>query len=204
MRFDPTASKGPTSANNAPLPRSRPHSRLLQHNRSRKGTPLPRFENLSVFDDEQYLFRRMEDDPNDVNRYGLGVSTHEFLLSDEHERRESRGYGTCSTGLFTPHIDSMLASRLFQDNTAHYYYITTLMDSILHPRASSSKLNVPGELKTLIEQCFQKKIGPDYVVTILYTRRKNDKSAKVFTQKVLEDPDCDLVISKSSATCVTS
>ncbi|XP_060066524.1 uncharacterized protein LOC132546822 [Ylistrum balloti] len=197
MNFVP--SLGRISRDSTPLPRSRPLSHLLQ-SRSRKGTPLPRFTNLSVYDDQTNSLSPTEDDPNDISRYGLGVSCpdDDFLISDSYD------YESPSAGNFTPHLDSMLASRLFQDGVSHYYHMTSLMDSNIHSQPTSRGPSMPSELNTLVEQCFQRKIVPDYITTILYSRRKYDSVAKMFSQKLLQDPDCDLVSGGSDSTCVTS
>ncbi|OWF55100.1 uncharacterized protein LOC110465006 [Mizuhopecten yessoensis] len=200
MNFTPALGRLTRSRDSTPVPRSRPQSHLLSQSRSRKGTPLPRFANLSVYDDQMNFLSLTEDDPNDISRYGLGVSNpgDDSLLSDNYD------YGESSAGMFSPRLDSMLASRLFQDGTNHFYHITSLMDSSIHPQTQSRSPNVPSELNTLVEQCFQRKIVPDYIITILYSRRKYDYVAKMFSQRTLQDPDCDLVIGRSDSTCVTS
>lgn len=203
MNFVPTSGRLSRSRDSTPVPRWRSQGHVIPQSRSRKGTPLPRFANKSLYDDQTHSLSPTEDDPNDISRYGLGVRCpgEDFMFSDSYDEND---YAAPSAGIFSPRLDSMLANRLFQDGGKHFYHITSLMDSNISPLTNSRSQSVVSELNTLVEQCFQRKIVPNYITTILYSRRKYDSVAKVFSQKLLDEPDSDLLVHKSDSICVTS
>jgi hypothetical protein len=62
---------------------------------------------------------------------------------------------------------------VFENCDTHYYILASIRS--LHETEKQDS-----ELNTLVDQCFQSRISPDYLLHIIYSRRKIDSYAKIF------------------------
>lgn len=89
------------------------------------------------------------------------------------------------------------SSAVFQDTPKKFYIFNPEWEDFKSPMTGPSLNDVTTgtqevsrgwrELLGMVETCFHKKITPDYILLILYARRKYDPTAKKFFKNVPED-----------------
>ena len=155
--------------------------------------------NFAILESEASANREPETNINpvlhDQETFGLKQDT---LSSQETEYDLYLPRGTPVS--FSSGISCSSHSILFNGTSDHFYYVCP---------------QVGGEMETtlrnyeqfqLVEECYQKKILPEYILRIIYSRRKNDVGARNFVRNLpynviqtltLEDED-------TAAMCVSS
>ncbi|KAK3094552.1 hypothetical protein FSP39_003275 [Pinctada imbricata] len=104
-------------------------------------------------------------------------------MSDNHSSASSDTI-ECENGHYmadpiaTPAFDDY--SDHFMDTRNHFYILTSLEESSIHNHQKKKLAWDSHELKLLVERAFQNKISPDFILRILYNRRKYDAQAKNF------------------------
>ncbi|KAH3717045.1 uncharacterized protein LOC127856367 [Dreissena polymorpha] len=74
-------------------------------------------------------------------------------------------------------ISSESRNTIFFDSSSSFYFVKPYVDD-QHPYSWKNL-----ELLNLVEQCFQKKVSAQYVLRIIYSRRRTDPRVKKFMQK---------------------
>lgn len=118
--------------------------------------------------------------------HGQAISAIQPVFLDS-----SRPPSVASSFLFST-MNYMDSSLTFEDSHSKFYHIATFAETSIHAKPSSFHSNRDAqEINTLVDECFQKKIMPDYVLSILYMRKKYDMDSRTF---LLRQPE--LVIEK--------
>jgi len=113
-------------------------------------------------------------------------------------RRAGSPYSMGST------MSSESRNVIFFDSGSTFYYVKPFVDNYVDSSIHSSKNN--NELFCLVEDCFQKKVSPGYVLRIIYSRRRNDPRVKRFMQTASSEMTEMLKFAKHDepSTCVSS
>ena len=67
---------------------------------------------------------------------------------------------------------------LFEDTKDHFYRMASLEESSVHSSSNKKTAQDSHELYMLVEQAFEKKISPDFILGIVYKRRRYDIVAR--------------------------
>ncbi|XP_063433577.1 uncharacterized protein LOC134715366 [Mytilus trossulus] len=84
---------------------------------------------------------------------------------------------SCDTPMSFSTLFNESDGPVFENCDNHFYYIATM--TTLH---NAENHEPPSELDILVDQCFQSHISSNYLLHIIYSRRKFDSCAKVFLQ----------------------
>ncbi|WAR21044.1 hypothetical protein MAR_015018 [Mya arenaria] len=106
------------------------------------------------------------------------VDSIDSLETADARYANNRGMGSPYSYDSTMSVDSN--NTIFFDSGSSFYYVKPFVDNFFDIKQHGAWKN--NELFSLVEECFQKKVSAQYVMRIIYTRRRNDPRVKKFLQ----------------------